>query len=430
MGKIVGTAPSVISGSVGMYTYRQTKDGTIVSEKVKAKGVSKRTLKQAMAQLQLANLQHLFNSFYGALEGGFENIPQRQNTRAAFMKANVGALPVYLTKQACNFGACVAAPVQITRGSLATIGVVREATPRTNVSLGELVIDANTTIAAFSRAIINNNPGWLNGDQLSYFSVIQGTQAFGDYNGIPMVTTNRYEFTLDIHDNEHKLYDFVARYGFASVANGGTQYLGCSGAPAVGCFTWVHSRGAGAEMRVSTQFLENNNAEVLSAWTGDEALDKAAESYGGYVGSRFFEPGQTSSSVNVEEGGDTTTGATPSGTFAVAGVGGVTVNNSTVNRTQLQAGETTVAIYGTNMANFNPPVAIRMFSTSNGTSSVDIPATRSAEDSDSSKAAFKATVSAPNLWIGAILVNGSALKTFAPVGGTTGGGGDGDQLDG
>lgn len=38
MGKIVGTDPSVISGSVGMYTYRQTKDGTIVSEKVKDKG--------------------------------------------------------------------------------------------------------------------------------------------------------------------------------------------------------------------------------------------------------------------------------------------------------------------------------------------------------------------------------------------------------
>lgn len=39
MGEIVGTAPSIISGSVGLYNYRQTKDGTIVSEKIKAKGV-------------------------------------------------------------------------------------------------------------------------------------------------------------------------------------------------------------------------------------------------------------------------------------------------------------------------------------------------------------------------------------------------------
>ena len=30
MGKIMGTAPSQISGSVGLYTFRQTKDGTVI----------------------------------------------------------------------------------------------------------------------------------------------------------------------------------------------------------------------------------------------------------------------------------------------------------------------------------------------------------------------------------------------------------------
>ena len=34
MGKVKGLSPSRISGSVGNYTFRQTKDGTIVTEKM------------------------------------------------------------------------------------------------------------------------------------------------------------------------------------------------------------------------------------------------------------------------------------------------------------------------------------------------------------------------------------------------------------
>lgn len=247
-----------------MYTYRQTKNGVVVSEKVKAKGIANRTLKQCMTQMQLANLQHLFNSFKGALDGAFENLPQGQNTRAAYMKANVGLMPVHLTKDASRFGATVAAPVQISRGSLVTINVTEGATPDTNINLGSLVISDQTTIAEFSQAVCAN-PGYENGDQLSFFSVIQSSRSYGDLSGIPEVTNNRYEVPLDIHDTQHKLYDLVSRYGFASVAYGNSQMLGCSGTPAVGGYAWVHSRGYGAEMKVSTQFLMTNNAATIAA---------------------------------------------------------------------------------------------------------------------------------------------------------------------
>lgn len=423
MGKIVGTAPSIIQGSVGLYTYRQTKDGTVVSEKVKARGISNRTLKQCMVQFQLANLHHLFNAFAGAIDGAFENIPQNQSTRNAFIKANYGGMPIYLTKQASNFGAAVAVGVQVSRGSLASITVTKASTPYTNIDLGGLVIDANTTIAAFSQAVIDHNPGYLNGDQLSYLSVIQGTRAFGDLGGIPVVTCNRYEITLDIHDSVHKLWDFVARYGFSSVANGDTQRLGCSGTPVVGAYTWLHSRGFGDEMRVSTQFLEDNNADVISAWSGAEALEKAAQSYGGYKGARFLEPGQTSSSVNVDEGNDTTTGAVFGGAFAVA-AGAVTATNANAQRVQLPAGEAVISLDGTNMTAFDQSVKLRMYASSNSTTPVEVTATKDASASTSAKAVYKATVASPNLWLGALLVNNAAVKTFNAFGGGTTGGGD------
>lgn len=41
-------------------------------------------------------------------------------------------------------------------------------------------------------------------------------------------------------------------------------------------------------MKVSTQFLMTNNAATIAAWTGAEALEKAAQSYGGYKDARFL----------------------------------------------------------------------------------------------------------------------------------------------
>lgn len=408
-----------MQGSVGLYTYRFTKDGYIVSEKVKAKGVGQKTLRQCMVNMRISNLAHLYQSFGKALEGAFENIPKNQNAHSAFMKANFESIPVYLTKAASDFGACVATPVQISRGSLPTINVVEGQIPRTTLVLGNLVIDANTTIAQFSQAVLAN-PYFENGDQLSFFSLIQGSRTFGELQGIPVVTNNRYEVTLDIHDNDHKLYDFVGAYGFATVADGGVNYLGCSVAPATGAYAWVHSRGTGEDLRVSTQFLIANNAEVIAEWTGALALEKAANSYGGYKAVRFLEPGETSSNVVVDEGGDVQTGSVFSGSFSVVS-GSTNVGNATTNRTQLTAGQVTINMQGTNMESYNQPVVLRMYSTSNGSSFVDVTATKDTSASTSSNAVFTATVTAGNLYLGAVLVNGSAIKTFNATGGTGGG---------
>ena len=230
--------------------------------------------------------------------------------------------------------------------------------------------------------------------------------------------------TLDVLDTDHKLYDLVGAYGFATVADGGVNYLGCSVAPATGAYAWVHSRGVGEDLRVSTQFLIASNAQVIASWTGDAALIKAADSYGGYKAVHFLEPGESSASVFIEEGSDVQTGAVPSGSFSLTS-GSTTVTQSTANRTLLSAGEVTISLQGTNMSNFNQPVKLRMYDTSNGNSAVDVDATRDASASTSSVAVFKATVAAGHLYLGAVLLNGNVIKTYAPTGGS-GGGYDGD----
>ena len=45
----------------------------------------------------------------------------------------------------------------------------------TDISLGSLGIDAQTTVADFSRAVMGSNPDWLKGDQLTCFRLILKT---------------------------------------------------------------------------------------------------------------------------------------------------------------------------------------------------------------------------------------------------------------
>lgn len=422
MARIIGTAPSQMRGSVGLYTYRQTKDGTVVSEKIQKKGVSTRTLKQAAVRLQSTNILHFYAAFYGALKGSFENKPKQQTDMNAFMKANFDKMPVYLEKSMTQLNAAVVAPYQISRGSLPTINIIEGGSvPRTDLLLGELVIDENTTIAEFSKAVIRNNYGYRDGDQLSYFSIIQGSHTVGDVKA-PVVKVNRYEVYLDLLDTTNTLYSMVARYGFATVADNGVNYLGLSGAPAEGGYAYVHSRGTGADMVVSTQFVKVNNAAALSQFTGADALERAAVSYGGYKEARFLEPGYSSANVAVEEGQDQTTGAVYSGNFDVVGAT-ASPDKSTAQRVNLGAGAVKVTLSGTNMTAYNGSVKLRMYDSSNGTAPVEVALTKGTATATAVE--YNGTLTAPNTWLGALILNGSVEKSYNAFGGSTGGSGGG-----
>lgn len=416
MARIKGLAPSQMQGSVGLYTYRMTKHGVVVSEKIQAKGnAARRSLAQAQIRLQMANLFHLFGNFENTLDGAFENKPSNQTDLNAFVKANFNLFPVYLTKDISAMGAAVVAPYQISRGSLPTIqtALMADGVVRSNIALGNLTIDGDTSIAAFSQAVIENNMGYANGDQLSYFSLIQGSITVGDLGGIPMVKVNRYEVTLDILDTTTKLYDVVARYGFSVVTDDNMKFLGCSGIPAVGGLAWVHSRGKGADMKVSTQFIVTNNVASLSSWTGVHALRKAADSYGGYSSAKFLEPGQTTASVIVSEGNDQQTGAVPDGNFSVK-AGSATATKATTNRIQLPAGTVEVTLTGTNMNAFNKQVRLDVASSSYGAATTQVALTRG--ESTGSSVTYTGTITSGYNWLCAVAIDGTAIKAYAAFG--------------
>ncbi|MCQ2278505.1 MAG: hypothetical protein MJZ62_04300 [Bacteroidales bacterium] len=84
-------------------------------------------------------------------------------------------------------------------------------------------------------------------------------------------------------------------------------------------------------------------------------------------------------------------------------------------------GEVTINIQGTNKGNFNQPVKLSMYDTSNGTNGVDVDASKNAAASTSSVAVLKATVAAGLLHLGADILNDSGIKAYAPTCGSCGG---------
>lgn len=297
MARIKGISPAKMSGSVGDFTYRQTKNGTIVSEKIQKKANPKRTLRQMKRRTVLANLSTLFKAFEGGLSRGFEKMPQGWNEINAFISANFQRARIYLTKNMVMNGASVVDSYQITRGSLRPIEVVATSNAfRTDLSMGSLVISAATTVAEFAKALVLNNAELHYGDQISYFALRQ----YMDANGMPRVEVKKYEVTLDPASDE-KLWDVVANDGFQT--NSGFLGQLSTSTALVGGFAWVLSREVNGSLLVSTQFVHSTNALMVADLSSAEAMEKAILSYGGLTSDVFLQPGE-STNGSVIGGGD------------------------------------------------------------------------------------------------------------------------------
>lgn len=263
---------SKISGSAGNLTFRRNAGRTILSEKVTDVKVS-RTEAQQRHRTKWANTVAMYKGIKPLINYGFENKPCNLSDYNMFVKVNMHQVPVYLTKQEVAGGACVAAPYQLTQGSLPAIVISGEGkNSMTDIFIAGLTINSSTTVADFSKAVVNNNPDYHYGDQISYFLISQNVN---EATQIPYCQFKAHSVVLDAA-NTDKLWDIVPKNGF-SATDGCLSHSGNDG----DCvFAWVHSRkGSNGKILVSSQSLINANSK-LSAYTSDAAYLLAANSYG------------------------------------------------------------------------------------------------------------------------------------------------------
>ena len=189
--------------------------------------------------------------------------------------------PVYITKGMRVAGCCVLADYTFTVGSLQPIGMALNGSGVlvSDLALGELVIDENTTVSDLSLALIAENEAWEEGDQLTFFS---GSQ-FVDAQGMPRATMTARKVILSV-DDETELWDSVGAEGFTCV--GGK--LGMSVALENAGAAWVHSRDkVSGDTLVSTQKLVVVS-EILDDYRTYAAMKASADSYGGINSNRVY----------------------------------------------------------------------------------------------------------------------------------------------
>ncbi|WP_405366218.1 hypothetical protein [Ruminobacter sp.] len=260
-------------GSIGDLTFKQVNGMTIVSEKI-TQMTNPRSDGQMRVRTRWNNIVAMYKGIRPKLKKGFESKPAGLSDFNMFMKMNMQKEPVYLTKQAVAGGACIAAPYQITQGSLPAIVITGTGNAAvTDIHLGVVSLSATTTIAQFAKAVVDHNPDYQYGDQISFFKVEQKTNA---ETGIPYCQFSAWKVVLDAADTETKLWDVVAREGF-STSDG---CLAHSNANFVGAFGWVHSRKSNGKTLVSSQSLISANDTLLAQYQGDLAYNLARSSYG------------------------------------------------------------------------------------------------------------------------------------------------------
>ncbi len=285
-----------MSGSTGDFTFKQLNGQTVVSEKV-TQVRNPRSSSQMQTRTKFTNIVSVYRGIRPLLNFGFESRPKNLSDYNMFVKVNMQQTPVYLTKQKVAGGACVAAPYQITQGSLPAIVVTGTGQNGvTDILLSENITNA-TTVAQFAQDVVQNNHDYRYGDQISFFLVKQKVNAD---TGIPYCQFAAAKVVLDATNDDTLTSVTGGSNGFHSVDG----KLGHSGNDGDCVYCWVHSRkSSNGRTLVSSQTLIDANS-ILSEYQGDAAYTLASSSYGQSI-SAFLSPD-----------GDATTGdggSTPSG---------------------------------------------------------------------------------------------------------------------
>ena len=251
---------------------RETENGTVLARNPRRTG--RRSEAQADMRCQMGNLGANFRLFDHRITNAFADKAPGQNDYNIYIQVNYGIHPVYITKQESKCGGCVLGNYQYSRGNLDPIGIAVNANGvlATNLGLGGLTIDADTTVADFSQAIMQNNRGYEALDQITFF---YGEQSV-DSEGVPRATMASERVVLSLTD-QTKLWDVTSALGFSTVSG----CLGMNTALSNAGGSWIHSRDLDdGSTQVSTQRM-TVVSDILSHYQSDEAFLASANSYGG-----------------------------------------------------------------------------------------------------------------------------------------------------
>lgn len=275
MGIIRNAANRKIRGRIGDTTYYVSMERQIARQALNSSNYgesARRTEAQQSRRVKWSNLVNFYKLSKRWMPKAFESKKKGQSDYNRFMSINLPFSSVSLTRDEALQGACVVEPFVISQGSLPTIEIRKESTDYvTNIKVGDLEIDENTTVAQFAASLVGANVWIEEGMQLSFVSY----QQFTNSAGVPQCTCAFYEVTLDTN-NTDKLYNYLPEFCCKSdYLNELTIYDASTG-----CFAYILSDQRNGKVRVSSQTLVNNNSSMIALYSSVSQRQLSIDSYG------------------------------------------------------------------------------------------------------------------------------------------------------
>lgn len=261
------------TGKVGSLVLSRV-NGQEVQRAYNAKPKNPKSVNQQTQRSKLSNLVNFYNRGKKLLNHSFTNRKTTNSSYNAFVAANMAASAIHLTAQEAANKASIVFPYIISDGVLPAIELVGSGNDvKTSIVMGNGIgeIADTTTIAEFSKEVIENNPEWIEGDQLTYVSI---QQKINPSTNAPYANFSFFELDLDTN-NATPLRDIMPPYAI-DIVDG---FVGHGYNAGEAGFAWIHSRKGSAGLQCSRQFVSIIENSILDKYTTPAQLQAALDSY-------------------------------------------------------------------------------------------------------------------------------------------------------
>ena len=350
-------------GKVGSLVFAR-RNGEQVTRAYNGAPKDAKSVSQGKQRSSITNIVRLYQStpsfFQKAFEGKKAGLSDYNQLVSINMKRNP---KVYLPKNIADNGGGVVAPYRITQGSLQAILVTGEGVDAvTNIAVGSsFEINAATTVAQLSQAILDNNTFIMEGDQISYLSIEQYTDG-----STPKLRARKYEMQIDTSLNM-PVYNYLP----VQAVNNVDGFIGHGERVYSGAFAWVLSRIVDSNLKVSTQDLIVTSSGLYSTYSSSSAATRAAESYGA-VELPFLNPDGEGGSSSTPSNRPSVAAVQIEGVTLVPGQGVVNVASGSIPAEEFVIAGSALAEVSTVHAVFSGRDGLDM---NNVSAEVDIPVT-------------------------------------------------------
>lgn len=255
-----------ISGKVGNHRYTCYGDSTIVSELPTVNNPQSDA--QMRGRLRLNNILQTYKLLKNDVCRNFQGCDDGRKVYAAFRSRNMKLTPVWLSGTDSQYSGCfVIAPYVVSDGTLDAISCSAvDGGFVSDICIGDLEINSETTIKNLSMAILSEENGWKHGDELQLLMLSQPIVANGELR-VPRVRLYVHDLTIG-YDNH-----LLNSSGMKWVNNAGHLAVSCIGQSEmiVGA-ALVHRRMKGKKLLVSRQTLVLNDHTLLDSYSCDDAF--------------------------------------------------------------------------------------------------------------------------------------------------------------